>query len=800
MILKEYPFKLDKVEDNIITFVDQFKDKNNLKVKVFVLEKDIIRVMFIRDKLTMEKTWMVAPNLADVPYQGRNKFDVSPFSLPKYNYYQKEGSFVVETERLRAKIDLDGFKVTWYARQGNDWVKIAADRKTQSYNLNQHFGSGIYHYLEKAENDKYYGLGEKAGEIEKNDNRYRMTTIDAMGYDAEKSDPLYKYIPFYITRNTESEISYGLFYDNLSEAVFDFAREKDNYHGHYRYYFAESGDLDYYMILGPEMKAVTRKFSWLSGENIFEPKWSLGYSGSTMTYTDSPNAQEELMKFIADCDRHDIPCDSFQLSSGYTSIDDKRYVFNWNYSKIPDPEKMSATFNKNGIKLCANIKPCLLIDHPRYEEAKEKNLFIKNEKGEVEVSQFWDNLGSYLDFTNQDTVDWWKDNVKNQLLEFGIDSTWNDNNEYEIWSDDAYANGFGSKINMNLIRPLQSLLMMKSSFEAQKEHAPNKRPYLISRSGCPGMERYVQTWSGDNYTSWKTLKYNIKMGLGLTMSGVYNFGHDVGGFAGPAPEPELLVRWVQNGVFYPRFTIHSWNDDQSVNTPWMYQESVDSIRKAIKFREKIKPYLYNLLYESHINHTPIIKPTFYEFDEHKAYKQDLEFMLGEYMLVANVVEKGAEKRKLYLPGDTSWYEYNTNKIYQGGEEIIVDVSLDTIPLFIKEGAIIPIQDQEISFANHKKEKRAFMIYPFLDSGKEEYTLFEDDGESYNYLDGEYKKIKIEMKSDPAKIVLQLTSRGNYKLPYQEIKIYFPEFEERNIIINNESVDLDQNHSTTLVLE
>jgi len=416
MILKEYPFKLDKVEDNIITFVDQFKDKNNLKVKVFVLEKDIIRVMFIRDKLTMEKTWMVAPNLADVPYQGRNKFDVSPFSLPKYNYYQKEGSFVVETERLRAKIDLDGFKVTWYARQGNDWVKIAADRKTQSYNLNQHFGSGIYHYLEKAENDKYYGLGEKAGEIEKNDNRYRMTTIDAMGYDAEKSDPLYKYIPFYITRNTESEISYGLFYDNLSEAVFDFAREKDNYHGHYRYYFAESGDLDYYMILGPEMKAVTRKFSWLSGENIFEPKWSLGYSGSTMTYTDSPNAQEELMKFIADCDRHDIPCDSFQLSSGYTSIDDKRYVFNWNYSKIPDPEKMSATFNKNGIKLCANIKPCLLIDHPRYEEAKEKNLFIKNEKGEVEVSQFWDNLGSYLDFTNQDTVDWWKDNVKTNCL------------------------------------------------------------------------------------------------------------------------------------------------------------------------------------------------------------------------------------------------------------------------------------------------------------------------------------------------------------------------------------------------
>ncbi|RCW55395.1 TIM-barrel domain-containing protein [Halanaerobium sp. ST460_2HS_T2] len=800
MILKEYPFKMDKVENNIITFIDQFKEQNNLKVKVFVLEKDMMRIMFIRDKLTLEKTWMVAPNLEDIPYQGRDRLDISPFSLPEYNYYQQKNFFVIETDLLKAKINLNGFKVNWYASWDNKWIKIAADRKTQSYNLNQHFGKGIYHYLEKDENDIYYGLGEKAGEIEKNDKRYRMTTIDAMGYDAEKSDPLYKYIPFYITRNTKSEISYGIFYDNLSEAVFDFAKEKDNYHGHYRYYFAEAGDLDYYMILGPEMKDVTRKFSWLSGENIFEPKWSLGYSGSTMSYTDSPNAQEELMNFIADCDRHDIPCDSFQLSSGYTSIDDKRYVFNWNYSKIPDPEKMAETFNKNGIRLCANIKPCLLIDHPKYEEAKEKGLFIKNTDDKPEVSQFWDNLGSYLDFTNQDTVDWWKDNVKNQLLDFGIDSTWNDNNEYEIWSDNAYADGFGSKINMQLIRPLQSLLMMKSSFEAQREHAPNKRPYLISRSGCPGMERYVQTWSGDNYTSWKTLKYNIKMGLGLTMSGVYNFGHDVGGFAGPAPEPELLVRWVQNGIFYPRFTIHSWNEDQTVNTPWMYPESVDSIRKAIKFREKIKPYLYNLLYKSHVEHTPIVKPTFYEFDDQKTYQQDLEFMLGEYMLVANVLEKGAKKRELYLPQNTAWYDYNTNKIYQGGEQIAVDVSLDTIPLFIKEGSIIPIQDQEISFAKKKNEKRGFLIYPFLDSGQEEYTLFEDDGESYDYLDGEYKKIKLEMDCDPEVIELKISCSGNYELPYSKIRLHFPTAESRDVLINNKTIDLDDDYSAVISLK
>ena len=114
--------------------------------------------------------------------------------------------------------------------------------------------------------------------------------------------------------------------------------------------------------------------------------------------------------------------------------------------------------------------------------------------------------------------------------------------------------------------------MLKSSFAAQKEFAPNLRPYLISRSGCPGIQRYVQTWTGDNRTEWKTLKFNNYMAIGLSLSGVYNLGHDVGGFSGLAPDPELFVRWVQNGIFYPRFTIHSWNDDKTVNVPWMYPE------------------------------------------------------------------------------------------------------------------------------------------------------------------------------------------------------------------------------------
>jgi alpha-glucosidase len=175
-------------------------------------------------------------------------------------------------------------------------------------------------------------------------------------------------------------------------------------------------------------------------------------------------------------------------------------------------------------------------------------------------------IGAYLDFTQPETLAWWKAKVKETLLDYGIAATWNDNNEFEIWTDKALAYCFGFPRPAHECKPLQSLLMMRASRDAQKEHAPDKRPFLVSRSGGVGMHRYVQTWSGDNSTSWETLKYNLKMGLGLALSGIANAGQDIGGFSGPAPDPDLFVRWVQFGVF---FCIHSWHEDGSVNEPWM---------------------------------------------------------------------------------------------------------------------------------------------------------------------------------------------------------------------------------------
>jgi alpha-glucosidase len=285
-----------------------------------------------------------------------------------------------------------------------------------------------------------------------------------------------------------------------------------------------------------------------------------------------------------------------------------------------------------------------------FEEATALGLVISCTAGEPYWTQFWDGIGVYLDFTQPKTVEWWKTKVKQALLDFGIAATWNDNNEFEIWSRTALAHNFGAPKPACQFKPLQSLLMMRASRDAQTEHAPDKRPFLVSRSGAVGMHRYAQTWSGDNFTSWETLKFNLKMGLGLALSGISNSGHDVGGFAGPAPDPELFVRWVQFGIFMPRFSIHSWNDNGSVNEPWMYLEVTPLIRELIKFRFRLIPYLYDMLWRYHRDYEPMIRPTFFDFpDDPHCWLENDDVMVGVSLLAAPVVEPATLDREVYLP-------------------------------------------------------------------------------------------------------------------------------------------------------
>ena len=181
----------------------------------------------------------------------------------------------------------------------------------------------------------------------------------------------------------------------------------------------------------------------------------------------------------------------------------------------------------------ANVKPCLLDDHPEYGKVAAGRAFI--EAGAPIKSQFWDGEGAHLDFTSPAGIAWWKDGLTSQLLAFGVDAGWNDNNEYGLWDDDAKCAGFGDPTALTLLRPVQALLMTRATRDAQLAAKPNERPFTVSRAGGPGLQRYAQTWSGDNTTSWESLKWNLRTGLQMSLLGMFNVGHDIGDSRGLRP-------------------------------------------------------------------------------------------------------------------------------------------------------------------------------------------------------------------------------------------------------------------------
>jgi len=749
---------------------------------IFVLEEDIVRVMLLPDgSLQAPKSWTVCPGGEDVASEGRDRFDLSGFSLPRFLLQFNEPHVRIVTEKIRLTISLRGFHCRWEVKQGENWRHAAEDRPTQAYNFGW-WDKAVYHYLRRDPDELYFGLGERAGTANRAGQSYQMTNLDAMGYDARSTDPLYKHIPFYLTWKKTQGVPFGLFYDTLADCRFDMGREFDNYHGPYRYFRGEGGDLDLYFIAGDTPMDVTRRYTWLTGRPAMMPKWSLGYSGSTMSYTDAPDAQARMAEFLEKCAEHDILCDSFHLSSGYTSIGPKRYVFNWNYDKFPDPAAFAQSYLDHGVRLCANIKPCLLRDHPRFEEAAAKRLFIRDSDGSPALAQFWDETGAYLDFTNPDTRAWWRERVTEALLQVGIAATWNDNNEFELWNDRAR---LASGERAYHSRPLHTLLMIQASKQAQSAFAPDKRPFLISRAGAAGMQRYVQTWSGDNYTSWDTLKFNIRMGTGLALSGVSNTGHDIGGFSGPKPDAELLLRWVQFGIFLPRFSIHSWNDDHTVNEPWMYPEITGTIAGLIKLRAQLVPYLYDLLWRSHSDYQPMIRPTFLDFPEDPAcFAENDEMMLGPNLLVAAVVEPGRTERRVYLPAGTGWYDVWRGRVHQGGGEVTVPAPLDDRPpLFAREGSAIPVNLAEQHF-NRPADGRGFWVFPNAGSGSFTAECFEDDGES---AESRHSSWKLSVSGDSCDIKISIACEG----PWQRLVLLLPAQEKRSVSLVGATIGSDR---------
>jgi len=766
----------------------RFEFQSGWSCQIFVLADDLIRVLFLRDDTFREpRSWTIAPGDIDVPWEGRDRRDLTPFTCPQFAFAESDDEVTLETACLLLRITLRPFGLQW----SSEGKVFAADRATYAYQWSER-NSVQRHYMARTQGDHFLGLGDKTGPINLHGRRLRTLALDALGYDAQTSDPLYKHWPFMLGRDDASGIAYGLYYDTLAPTTFDLGCEYDNYHGFYRYAEIDDGDLDYYLFVGPRLRDVVRKFTELTGRMALGPRWSLGYANTAMSLTDAPDAQTRLAEFLDLAARYDIPLSAFHFGSGYTSIGKRRYVFTWNIDKFPDPRAAIDRFRRKNVRVVVNLKPCLLDDHPAYAEVASRAAFVSDaQTGRPCIGQFWDGQGAHLDFTHPAGIRWWQENLRAQVLAYGIDAGWNDNNEYEIWDDQGAANGFGQAIPIERSRPLQALLMTRATAEAQAAHQPDERVYTVTRAGPPGIQRYAQTWSGDNTTSWHTLRWNLRMGLTMSLSGMFNTGHDVGGFYGDVPDAELLIRWVQNGVFSPRFIMNSWKSGGEVNTPWLHPEAIEPIRAAIRFRYRLIPYLYTLYQRAHARGEPILRPPCYEFEnDPRAWLDSDDFMCGPQLLVANVVAPGVRERRVYLPQcDTGWYDFHTGQRWAGGSEVVVTAPLDRIPLFARGGAIVPMTGRDDFTMLHDEPSRQLRLFPPAGETTNWFSLYEDDGSSMRYRDGESTEVEIEMRSTRDEIRVSATASGSYALPYRHMDVALPVTEKRRLTLTGKGVEL-----------
>ena len=741
---------------------------DNADIKLYFLSADLIRLRasfsheFPEESYVLMKTaW---EDRLDPLFEGERK-RVEPVE-PEFT--ESESGLLFETEKLSLHIGKAPITIELKDAEGRT---LYSTEKLSPFTLDSN--RRITNYFRMKEDDCFYGFGEKVGGINKNKTFLRQRATDAMGYDAEKMDTLYKHIPFFIRLDRETKQAVGVFFHNFYESVFNTGCEKSNYWPRYAYWQADGGDIDMFLLAGGTIKKVVDQYTELTGRPALLPKRAMGYQGSSMYYPElEKDSDDAVLDFIDTVHEEGFPIDGFHLSSGYTSYQNKRCVFTWNKERFKDPKAYFKAMNEKGAQNVPNIKPGILLMHPYFEEFEKGDVFVKDSKDpeKTAVGMWWGGEGAFWDYTKPEARELWKKYMKEALIEVGTNSIWNDNCEYDSLMDkDDIVDFDGKGGTIGQLKPVMSTLMCKLSNDAVRENDPSARPYSVCRSGCAGIQHYAQTWCGDNYTSWKTLKYNIPIITGMGLSGQPNEGADIGGFAGPAPEEELFVRWVQQGIFQARFSIHSASNDNTVTEPWMFHNSTDLVRDAILLRYRFAPYLYSLEKEATLTGAPVMRALVYEYqNDPEVYENSFDFLFGRDILVANVLEKGATTRRVYLPAGNRWYDWNDSfRCYEGGQTIEIPVDMSSIPMFLREGAIVPKAENQLM--SMEKDKVTDLLLTVVPGEDREYCMYEDDGVSNAYEKGQYLATRIVMTGKSV-VDLSFSREGDYEDSIKTVKV------------------------------
>lgn len=708
-----------------------------------------------------ELVWL-APNCLRVRAKtGAGGFD-TPFSYAvcktewpniPLNVVQSDEAVMVETSAARYQIDKQAFRISVMTHDGQT---ICAD--SSGCQLREDGAVRLAMRLHPQEAG--YGLGERAVGLNLRGRRYALWNTDHLNYQ-RGSDPLYYCVPFYL--GVHDDVAYGVFWDNSCRGSADLGGTKPNE----LVFEAELGELRYYLFTGGDVNTVLQRYTELTGRIALPPLWFLGFQQSRWGYY----PQERVLALAKEFRARKIPCDVLYLDIDYM---DGYRVFTWDTSRFPDPKGMLDTLHAQGFRVVAILDPGIKIDpdYSVYVSGKARDVFLKYPDGQLMAGPVWAGMSHFPDFSKPDTRAWWAEHCK-ELLQTGVDGLWNDMCEPVVFGTKGARTipdyvlhdqeGMGSThlIHHNLY----GMLMGRSSMEAQQRYRPDRRPVNIIRAGYAGAQRYAATWTGDNTSDWDHLRLSISMTLNSGLSGAPMTGPDVGGFHGEC-EAELLTRWLQVACLLPYYRVHTerGTGDQE---PWTHGQPYEAINQAtIALRYCLLPYLYAVVALCHEYGWPVVRPVFMaEPDNPDIRDIDDSYLLGDALLVAPVLEKGAVSRTVYLPTGI-WYDFYTNEALVGGQQIEVSAPLERLPLFVRAGTALPMWPVMQYVGERPVETLLLRCYP----GAHETVLYEDRGEGIDYQQGNYRWVYITTGWKDNTFVVERRTAGRYAPSYSGVKL------------------------------
>ena len=647
---------------------------------------------------------------------------------PELTEIESLGCYEISTPRLTVRIRKEDAGLEFYDRRSKRL--LCSDAEGMGHRLQERTGDHVVWVLKHMpEQAHFFGLGDKPCALNLRGRRHEMWGADAYKFTPE-SDPLYKSIPFFLCLNNGAQ--YGLFFDNTMRCYFDFGKERED-----RLLFgADGGVMDYYFIVGQDALDTVATYTRLTGLPPMPPMWALGYHQSKWSYY-----PESVVTELADTFRRlRIPCDAIHLDIHHM----KNYqALTWDRERFPDPPGMIKRLGEDGFKIVTIVDPGIKINPDNYvwRSGFERNVFCRRHDGALLQGNVWPGNCTFPDFTAAATRRWWAGLFRRQIAEYGVRGIWTDMNEPVIFPDKTFPDDTrhdfdGFSCSHLKAHNIYGQCMARATREGMAQYAPDRRPFVLSRAGFAGLQRWAATWTGDNSSDWENLKMANLMVQRLSTSGVSFCGADTGGFLGH-PSAELFCRWMQMAAFHVFFRNHN-NGEFGGQEPWCFGKTAEEIcRRAIEERYRLLPYLYTQFHRYHREGLPIIRSLALMYPENPdMYWRSSEFFLGDALYVVPVHHPGESGRFLYLPRG-HWYSlWNDQPAATSGEEVWVSTPMDRIPVFVRGGHIIPRWPVQQYVGEQKRPELTLDLWWAPDTEADSY-IYEDAGDGQAHRLGDF---------------------------------------------------------------